>query len=282
MPDNIRERILSAWHSDSHLSLVTPHEISVEIADSLPVFGFALHAGNSIRDDLLPKLNLARKQMLKEEDPGTEKLIELLPNRIYPLFSRFECDLNRPKIGCPVENAVYTEPSLAWDLEVYRPSLTREEIDRSLEAYKEFYWLVEGLCQEIEKRHDFGVLIDMHTYNTRGRKNLPDIHLGTKHQSEERFSDDICRFLNYLRQVKIHGKPLSVIENDVRIGFFGGRLNRWVAEKFSNILVLSLEMKKFFMDEDEGHFYEDTFSELKSEMNKVFSRLIDDVRKRVG
>jgi len=35
------------------------------------------------------------------------------------------------------------------------------------------------------------------------------------------------------------------------------------------------------MDEDEGIFYEDVFCELKSQINKVFSLMISDLRKRV-
>lgn len=280
MKNNIREKIISAWLSNAPILLATPRNLKIEISNSLPVFGFALHAGHNIRDDLVPKLNLNRKQMLKEEDPRTEKLIESLPNQIYPLHSRFECDLNRPKIGRPVEDAIYTEPSLAWNLKVYRVPLTQEEIDFSLEAYKEFYWLVDTICQSIEERYSFGIFIDMHSYNIRGRKDLPDIHLGTKYQSREKFSYEISCLLGYLKQIKIKGGPLDVIENDENVGFFGGKLNRFVAQKFKKILVISLEMKKFFMDEEEGIFYEDIFSEFKNQINDVFSLMISDMRRR--
>ncbi len=219
--------------------------------------------------------------MLKEEDPRTEELIAALPNRIYPLFSRFECDLNRPKIGRPVEDAIYTDPSLAWDLKVYRVPLTQSEIDFSLEAHKEFYRLVERLCQSIEERYRYGLFIDMHSYNIRGRKDLPDINLGTKYQNKENFSGEISHLLDYLRQIKIKKKPLRIVENDERAGFFGGRLNRWVAEKFPHILVLSLEIKKFFMNEDEGIFYEEIFSELKCQINEIFSMLVGNVMEKV-
>jgi len=280
MKNNIREKIISAWLSNAPILLATPRNLKIEISNSLPVFGFALHACHNIRDDLVLKLNLNRKQMLKEEDPRTEKLIESLPNQIYPLHSRFECDLNRPKIGRPVEDAIYTEPSLAWNLKVYRVPLTQDEIDFSLEAYKEFYWLVDTICQSIEERYSFGIFIDMHSYNIRGRKDLPDIHLGTKYQSREKFSYEISCLLGYLKQIKIKGDPLVVIENDENVGFFGGKLNRFVAQKFKKILVISLEMKKFFMDEEEGIFYEDIFSEFKNQINDVFSLMISDMRRR--
>lgn len=281
MRDNLREKIISAWLDNSSLSLVTPHGLCIEISDSLPVFGFALHSGSRIRDDLVPKLNLSRKQMLKEEDPRTEKLIEPLPNHIFPLFSRFECDLNRPKIGRLVEDAVYTDPSLAWDLRVYRDPLTQQEIDTSLEAYGEFYWIVEGLCQSIERKYGFGLFIDMHSYNIRGREGLPDIHLGTKYQSKEKFSREISFLNECLKKIKIQDTPLIVNENDENVGFFGGKLNRWVAQKFRSILVVSLEMKKFYMDEDNGRFYEDIFSEFKVKIQQALSLVVDDVRKRL-
>ena len=281
MRDDLRAKIISAWSDNSPLSLVTPHGLRIEISEALPVFGFALHSGNKIREALEPKLNLSRKQMLKEEDPKTEELIASLPNRIYPLFSRFECDLNRPKVGRPVDDAVYTEPSLAWDLRVYRDPLTQQEIDTSLEAYREFYWIIEGLCHRIEQKYGYGLLIDMHSYNTRGREGLPDVHLGTKYQSQEKFSEEISHLTNNLKDIEIQGKPLVVKEKDERVGFYGGKLNRWVAQEFSHILVVSLEMKKFYMDEDQGLFYEDVFSEFKDKIQHALSLMVDDVWERL-
>ncbi len=281
MRDNLRTKIISAWLGNSPLSLVTPHGLRIEISESLPVFGFALHSGSKIREALEPKLSLSRRQMLKEEDPRTEELIESLPNLIYPLFSRFECDLNRPKIGRPVEDAVYTEPSLAWDLRVYREPLTQREINTSLEAYKEFYWIMEGLCQSIERHYGFGVFIDMHSYNVRGRYGLPDIHLGTKYQSREKFSEEISHLTSYLQKIEIQGRTLVVKENDERVGFFGGKLNRWVAQEFSEILVVSLEIKKFYMDEDQGLVYEDIFNAINDKIQHALSLMVDDVRRRL-
>lgn len=280
MKNNIREKIITSWLNNKSISLVSPQSLKIEISNSLPVFGFALHAGHRIRDDLVPKLNLNRKQMLKEEDPRSEKMIESLPNQIYPLYSRFECDLNRPKVGRPVEDAIYTEPSLAWNLKVYRVPLTQEEIDLSLEAYNEFYWIIDGLCRSIEERYSFGIFFDIHSYNIRGRKGLPDIHLGTKYQSQERFAPEISGLLDYLKRIKIKEVPLEVKENDENLGFFGGKLNRYVAQKFKKILVISLEMKKFFMDEEKGIFYEDIFSDLKNQINDIFSLIINKMRKR--
>jgi len=281
MRDDLRAKIISAWLGNSPLSLVTPHRLRIEISEALPVFGFALHSGSKVRDDLEPKLNLSRKQMLREEDPKTEEFIASIPNRIYPLFSRFECDLNRPKVGRPVEDAVYTEPSLAWDMRVYREPITQQEIDTSLEAYREFYWIMKGLCHRIEQHYGFGLFIDMHSYNIRGREGLPDIHLGTKYQSEEKFSEEISHLTDYLKNIEIQGKPLVVKENDERVGFYGGKLNRWTAQRFSHILVVSLEIKKFYMDEDHGLFYEDIFSELKDKIQHALSLMVDYVRERL-
>ena len=88
--------------------------------------------------------------------------------------------------------------------------------------------------------------------------------------------------------VEIARQEIGIPEDDPRdltitggLSFFGGNLNRLVARKFSNILVISLEIKKFFMDEDQVIFYEDLFSEFRNEINNVLSHMINDVRKRV-
>lgn len=276
------DEILSAWLQGRPSSITTPLGLCIEVSDPLPLFGFALHAGEAIRPELQPKLNLNRKQLLKEEDPRTDDLIKSLPNRIVPLFSRFECDLNRPRMGRPVEDAVYTEPDLAWGLQVWREPLTRMEIDRSLESYHEFYSLVESICRAIRDRFGYGIFIDMHSYNIRKRTGLPDIHLGTRHQSRERFGIEIDRFIRSMEAIHPGGKPLSIAENDEQVGFYGGKLNRWVAEHFDSILVLSIEMKKFFMEEDEGVFDEPLFSDFSQAVNSALLQLVKEVRERIG
>ncbi len=274
------DEILSAWQKGEPFES-TVSRIRVELSSSLPVFGFALHSGSLIRDELSPKLNLDRQQMLYEEDPGTDELLHGLPNRICPFFSRFECDLNRPQKGKPVETAVYTDPSLAWGLEVYRPLLDPDEIRESLDPYRQFYRLVESLCRDMEDRIGYGVLIDMHSYNNRGREGLPDINLGTLYQDRELFSGLIAGLSSSLKRMTIQGRSLVVRENDRDLKFYGGSLNRWVAKRFKNILVISLELKKFFMDEGRCIFHQDIFFELKTALNIVFSTLTTDIQKRI-
>lgn len=253
----------------------------MELSSPLPVFGFALHAGNQVREDLSTKLNLSRLQMLKEEDPRTEELIEALPNRIYPIFSRFECDLNRPRRGEQAETAVYTDPSLAWDLDVYRPPLTRDEIDRSMDLHRQFYWMLQALGEDVAARCGYGVFIDMHSYNNRGRKGLPDINLGTRYQDRERFSNTISLLMSRLEEIRVRGERLVVRENDTTLRFFGGHLNRWVAERFPNILVVSLEIKKIFMDEEACTYQENALAELKDGLDAVWSSVVQSVKERL-
>ncbi len=281
MKTNSVDDICLAWLSGKRFVSTTPGRIHVELSSSLPVFGFALHAGSQVRDDLRTQLNLSRLQMLKEEDPRTEELIEALPNRIYPLFSRFECDLNRPRRGEPAETAVYTEPSLAWNLEVYRPPLARHEIDRSMDLHRRFYRMLQALGEDVEARFGYGVFIDMHSYNNRGRNGLPDINLGTRYQDRKRFSPVILQLIERLEQIRVQGRSLVVRENDETLRFYGGHLNRWVADRFPNILVVSLELKKFFMDEEACTYREDTFSELKNGLDAVWNDLTQSIRKQV-
>src|SRR5688500_10946958 len=65
----------------------------------------SIHAGHTIRDSLLPHLELSDQERLREEDPFTELWTTVCPNRVVARRSRFEVDLNRPP-----EAALYKKP----------------------------------------------------------------------------------------------------------------------------------------------------------------------------
>jgi len=163
-----------------------------------------------------------------------------------------------------------------------REPLIEAEIDRSLDAYREFYALIDAICRAVCDRFGYGIFIDMHSYNIRVRTGLPDIHLGARYQSRERFSGEIDRFIRSMEEIQPGGEPLVVAENDEQVGFYGGKLNRWVAEHYDCILVLSVEMKKFFMDEDEGIFDEPLFANFSQSVNTALLNLVGEVRERLG
>jgi hypothetical protein len=78
----------------------------------------------------------------------------------------------------------------------------------------------------------------------------PEVNLGTGTMDRERWSPIVDRFINDLRAFNFLGRQLDVREN---VKFRGGQFARWTHENFPNSgCVISVEFKKFFMDEWTG------------------------------
>jgi hypothetical protein len=74
--------------------------------------------------------------------------------------------------------------------------------------------------------------------------------VGTGTMDRARWAPIVDRFIAELRTVDFLGRQLDVREN---VKFFGGQLGRWTHQNFpESACVLSIEFKKFFMDEWTG------------------------------
>jgi N-formylglutamate amidohydrolase len=192
---------------------------------------------------------------LREEDPFTGRWTEIAPTRVVGLRSRFEVDLNRPR-----ETAVYRTPEDAWGLEVWREALPDDVITRSLDAYDGFYGALEGLYRELADRYGRFLVLDLHTYNHRregadgppaDRAGNPQVNIGTGTMpTRERWASLIDRLMDDLAAYEFPGGALDVREN---VRFRGGACAAWTHRTFPDAAcVLSIEVKKFFMDEWTG------------------------------
>lgn len=218
------------------------------------VFATALHAGHVIRPEMAQIMALDESSRLREEDPYTDHLAEVVQNRIIPLRSRFEVDLNRPR-----NQAVYFKPEDAWGLKVWQQKPTQEMINSSLQEFDQFYQEAGKLLRHLERENGRFVVFDLHSYNYRrnGPNALPadpdthpDVNVGTGTMERERWANVVDRFIKDLRAYKFAGGHLDVREN---VKFVGRQFATWVHNSFPESgCVLSIELKKIFMDEWSG------------------------------
>jgi len=218
------------------------------------IFATALHAGHDIRREMAQIMALDELSRLREEDPYTELLAEVTQNRIIPLRSRFEVDLNRPR-----EDAVYLTPDDAWGLHIWQRKPSREMINRSLSEFDQFYAETKKLLYQLEQEHGRFVVFDLHSYNHRRAgpdappddpATHPDINVGTGTMERQRWANVVNRFISDLRAYDYGKQHLDVREN---IKFVGRQFATWVHSNFPETgCVLSIELKKFFMDEWTG------------------------------
>ena len=219
-----------------------------------PLVGAAIHSGHCLRNDVAELMALADDERLREEDPFTDAWTAIAPNQVVALKSRFELDLNRPR-----EKAVYASADDAWGLHVWKSEPPQALIEESLAIYDTFYRDVHRLLTGLVERHERVVVYDIHSYNHRrsGPDGVPadaelnpEVNVGTATMYRRRWVNVVDRFLADLHDFDFLGRKLDVREN---VKFFGGAFPKWIHEQFpSSACVLSVDVKKFFMNEWTG------------------------------
>lgn len=215
-----------------------------------PVVAVALHDGREVRPEVAALFAITEADRWREEDPFTAYWTSLGDIKIVGQRSRFEFDLNRSR-----EKAVYLKPEDAWGLPVWKTKPSPEIIARSLDEYDAFYATTKQVFTNLERRFGRFVVFDLHTYNHRhlgsqarpaDPRSNPEINLGTG-SLNTRWLPVVESFLGDLRGFNFLGRRLDVREN---VRFRGGHFAHWVHQTFPHsACVLSIEVKKFFMDE---------------------------------
>jgi N-formylglutamate amidohydrolase len=203
---------------------------------------------------LADRFALSEADRLREEDPFTGGWTAVAPTRLIALHSRFEVDLNRPR-----DHAVYMSPGDAWGLEVWKAPPSPECLEKSLAVHDAFFQEVGGLLDQMARQYDRVVVLDLHTYNHRRSgpggppddpQRNPEVNVGTGTMDRKRWAPIVDRFIADLREIDYQGRRLDVRENiKFRGGFFPARIHDTFPE---SVCVLSVEIKKFFMDEWTG------------------------------
>jgi N-formylglutamate deformylase len=222
---------------------------------SSPLVATAIHAGSALRGELLDYLAIDAAKRRREEDPYTDEWTEVAENRIIVETSRFQVDLNRPR-----DKAVYLSTEDAWGLEVWTRELPEQFISASIAEYDNFYRALGSLFTDLRARYGCFVVFDLHSYNHRRsgpdappaeKETNPQVNVGTGTMTDRaRFAPVIESFIETLQTAEFPTGPLDVREN---IKFKGGQLAKWAHTTFPDCAcVLSIEFKKFFMDEWTG------------------------------
>ena len=246
-----------------------------------PVFATAVHAGHQIRRQLLPVIALDDTERSREEDPYTDYLAKVVPSWLVPTRSRFEIDLNRPR-----EEAVYSSPELAWGQHVWKCPPDSDLIQKSLAEYDAFYAELEKLLNRMVQHHRRFVVFDIHTYNYR-REGAdappadpalnPEVNIGTGSLDRDRWGKLVDHFMGDLAAFDFCGRHLDVREN---VKFEGRELASWIHTHFSeSAAVLSIEFKKFFMDEWTGVGEIEQIESIRNALQSTIPGILEELEK---
>lgn len=245
-----------------------------------PLVATAIHDGHTLRKEVGEIMALPNEDRLREEDPFTAKWAEIGDTQIIGLRSRFEVDLNRPR-----ENAVYQKPEDAWGLNIWKKEPSHALVTNSLEEYDAFYTEVYNTFTELEKEFGHFVVFDIHSYNHMREGTRmpqadpglnPEVNIGTGTMDRTRWTKLIDRFISDLSNYNYMGRKLDVREN---IKFKGGQFPRWIHQSFPNsACAISIEFKKFFMDEWTGQPDMEQLKEIGLALQSTKQGVLDELK----
>ncbi len=207
-------------------------------------------------------------------------VLSISKNTITTKDSRFEVDLNRPR-----EKAVYLKPEDAWGLKVWNRNLSEDIYQRSIEKYDQFYLELEKMINLLLEKNKFVVIYDLHTYNYRrnganapAEEDIlnPELNLGTGTLNRDFWAPIIDRFIKETKDYNFMGKSIDVREN---VKFKGGNLARWVHQKYpDSVCSLSIEFRKFFMDEWTGQPNDLIISEIGKLLQYSVNGILEELK----
>ena len=227
------------------------------ITGDMPLVACAIHDGHLVRPELEELFALNEEERRREEDPFTSYWVGCTNNQVEVQHSRFETDVNRPR-----DKAVYQRPEDAWGLRVWKNPLPAEVLQRSYNIYDRFYTDLKKYFDELFEIHPRLVVYDIHSYNHRraskdindSEEENPEINLGTKNLNHDVWRPVVDTMIESFRAFNYNGRSLDTREN---IKFKGGYFGEWLFTQYGNrICPVSIEFKKFFMDEWTGEPYE--------------------------
>ena len=251
----------------------------IHLESQSPIVAAAIHNGHKLSEHQARITALSEKERFREEDPYTGIWAKISGNHIIGQRSRFEFDLNRAP-----EKAIYILPSDAWGLNLWKKPLSDRVIEKTLQRYTSIYQEInEGLSKLIER---FGkiVILDLHSYcHRRGGPEAPpddpelnpEINIGTGTMDRDYWAPLVDRFISDLRSYEFQGKPWDIREN---VKFRGGYFPTWIHSNFAeSACCISIEMKKFFMDEWSGKPDWDAIDAVSEALNQTLPGLMAEI-----
>jgi len=247
-----------------------------------PIIAAANHHGHELRDDVAALTALTEAERLREEDPHTGDWTAVAPTRIVARRSRFEVDLNRPRV-----QAVYRTPADAWGLNLWKEPLPAAVVVKSLEEYDAFYAELLRVFSSRAERYGKFIVLDLHSYNHRrdgpdsppaDPAGNPEVNIGTGTMDRKKWSPIVDRFMADLRAFDFMGRHLDVREN---VRFRGRGFPQWTHATFPDTgCVLAVEFKKFFMDEWTGVLDRQKHDAIRRALEFAATGIIEELEKQ--
>lgn len=243
-------------------AIVESGAFSIRVDRYVPAIFTAIHAGNSVQEQLLAKLALEEEERRYEEDPFTGDMLASFPIVLEGLESRYQYDLNRHP-----DSAIYEE---AWGKKVWAAPLTARERQESILRHHSYYKVLHTLLSVLEKKFHRCIVYDLHSYNhKRLAGNAPLFNIGTHFIDKALFQPVLSHLKKQLVKAEFLNLENRVAFDDVFAG--KGYQAAFIHEQHSRSLCVPLEVKKVYMDETTGELYPLMLEEITGALKQALS-----------
>jgi hypothetical protein len=174
-------------------------------------------------------------------------------------------------------------PDDAWGLKVWNSPLSAATVEKSLQLYDDFYTHFADYFDELLRVHKQLIVYDLHTYNHRrdgydsfaSVEDNPDVNIGTRNINRAVWGDVVDTLIDTLSTYNFEGRHLSVAEN---VKFQGGYFGEWLSTRYQDVVCpISIEIKKFFMNEWTGKAYESQMYHLRELLISTIRPVLDRI-----
>ncbi len=246
----------------------------IKIEQYLPVVCTAIHTGHELREDLLKHCQLTKEERDTHEARLTDELIASQPITLTCLDSRLEYDLDCPK-------ALSTSYKLTTKQKLWDKPLTTKQ--RSLSHYKHdaFFQIYSALITKLESQFGKVIVFDIKAYTPLETDKLaPLFDIATAQIDMSRWQSVVNKFHAELKKSSVPNIDTSADLNAVNRGM--GYLTTHTNAHFDRTLVLSTQIKKVYLDANNGDVFPLVVDALKlglkqslSETSAFFQRKIN-------
>ncbi|PSU57956.1 flavohemoglobin expression-modulating QEGLA motif protein [Photobacterium phosphoreum] len=236
--------------------------LMIRISEYQPYIATAIHNGHQLRQSLQSQCALTEEERYFEEDPFTGDFISSLPIVLQGEDSRYEYDLNRAP-----DNCIYDD---AWGKKVWLAPLSDAEREITLAKHQSYYRILQCLVETLELQFGLCLIYDIHSYNyQRIDTATPTFNVGTMQVNRRRWRKEIDVLLDGLNNVELPNIDVIALENDIFKGL--GYQAAFIKQHFKNTLIMPIEVKKIFMNEEGGEAYPLVIEKLKESMKTVIT-----------
>ncbi|ACA87932.1 flavohemoglobin expression-modulating QEGLA motif protein [Shewanella woodyi] len=246
----------------------------IKIEEYLPVVCSAIHSGHHLRDDLLKHCRLSDEERAPHEARLTDDLIASQPITLVALDSRLEYDLDCPK-------ALSTSYKLSVKQKLWDKPMSTKQRSVSHAKHDEFFQIYKALIAKLESQFGKVIVFDLKAYTPNDSDtSSPLFDITTTQIDLTRWQSVVNKCRSELKQVTVPNTESSADLDLIHRG--SGYLTTYTNSHFDRTLVLPIQVKKVYIDDQNGDQFPLVLDSLKLGLKQALSETSAFFQRRIN